>query len=166
MWPTCSLSIIEFRYCHAVRREIHESCSGSGEEQNRRFKSTYIGASFSRFSTTYFSSYAELDHSATVIWSSSRSRIFWSFFDSALVAKNRAPEGVKLYPKDPGNAHHLWANFWAPALNLKRHQKCKQNHQKTRGHAHKICLVSGPGQITVAFWSTLCKRASYHRLIS
>ena len=32
-----------------VRREIHESCSGSGEEQNRRFKSTCIGASFSRF---------------------------------------------------------------------------------------------------------------------
>ena len=35
--------------CHAVRREIHESCSRSGEEQNRRFKSTCIGASFSRF---------------------------------------------------------------------------------------------------------------------
>ena len=35
--------------CHAVRREIHESCSGSGEEQNRRFKSTCIRASFSWF---------------------------------------------------------------------------------------------------------------------
>ena len=31
------------------RRELHESCSGSGEEQIRRFKSTCIGASFSRF---------------------------------------------------------------------------------------------------------------------
>ena len=35
--------------CHAVRRGIHESRSRSGEEQNRRFKSTCIGASFSRF---------------------------------------------------------------------------------------------------------------------
>ena len=35
--------------CHAVRREIHESCSGSGEKQNSRFASTCIGASFSRF---------------------------------------------------------------------------------------------------------------------
>ena len=40
----------EFRNCHAVRREIHESCSGSGEEQNRRFKITCIRSSFSRFS--------------------------------------------------------------------------------------------------------------------
>ena len=32
------------------RREIHESCSGSGEEQNRRSMSTCIGASVSRFS--------------------------------------------------------------------------------------------------------------------
>ena len=32
------------------RREIQESCSGSGEEQIRRLKSTCIGASFSRFS--------------------------------------------------------------------------------------------------------------------
>ena len=31
------------------RREIHESCSGSGEEQNCRFKSTCIGVSVSRF---------------------------------------------------------------------------------------------------------------------
>ena len=31
------------------RRQIHESCCGSGEEQNRRFKSTCIRASFSRF---------------------------------------------------------------------------------------------------------------------
>ena len=106
-------------------------------------------------------SYAELDHLATVIWSNSRSKIFWSFFDSVLVAKNRALEGVKLYSRDPGNAHHFWASFWAPALNLKRHQKCKQNHQKTRGHAHKICLISGPGQITVAFWSMLCMRVIF-----
>ena len=107
---------------------------------------------------SFKTSYAELDHLATVIWSSSRSRIFWSFFDSVLVAKSRALEGVKLYSRDPGNAHHFWANFWAPALNLKRHQKCKQNHQISRGHAHKICLISGPGQTTVAFWSVLCIR--------
>ncbi len=111
--------------------------------------------------STHKTSYAELDHFATVIWSSSRSRIFWSFFDSVLLAKDRGLEGVKLYSRDPGNAHHFWVNFWAPALNLKRHQKCKQNHQKTRGHAHKICLISGPGQITVAFWSMLCMRVQY-----
>ena len=41
----------EFQFCHAVRREceIHESCSRSGENQNSRFKSTCIRASFSRF---------------------------------------------------------------------------------------------------------------------
>ena len=44
-----ALRRFEFQFCHAVRREIHESCSGSGEEQNRRFKSTCIRASFSRF---------------------------------------------------------------------------------------------------------------------
>mgnify|MGYP003329754701 CR=1 FL=1 len=43
------LSSLEFRNCRAVRREIHESCSRSGEEQNRRFKSTCIRASFSRY---------------------------------------------------------------------------------------------------------------------
>ena len=46
---TVAFRRFEFQCCHAVRREIHESCSGSGEEQNRRFKSTCIGASFSRF---------------------------------------------------------------------------------------------------------------------
>ena len=42
-------SCLWHRFLHQISHEIHESCSGLGEEQNRRFKSTCIRASFSRF---------------------------------------------------------------------------------------------------------------------
>ena len=38
-----------FQFCHAVRREVHESCSCSDEAQYSRFKSICIRALFSRF---------------------------------------------------------------------------------------------------------------------
>ena len=45
---TVAFRRFEFQFCHAVRREIHESCSRSGEEQKGRSKSICIRASFPR----------------------------------------------------------------------------------------------------------------------